>query len=210
VPGPTTFALFCAAALALIVVPGPAVTYVVTQSVDRGRRAGIVSALGVACGGLVHVAAASAGLSAVLASSSSAFTVVKLAGAAYLIVLGLRRLAGLGTEGRSDREPAGGQRIFLQGVVVNVLNPKTALFFLAFLPQFVEPSRGAAWHQILALGLLFGVLGFVTDGAYALVAGTLGDVLRRSRRYLQLQRWVSGVVFVALGATAALTGRVEK
>src|SRR5205814_3246831 len=133
-PGPSTLALFCAAALALAVVPGPAVTYIVTQSVDKGRRAGLFSAFGVATGGLVHVAAATAGLSALLASSASAFTVVKLVGAAYLIALGLLRIFR-GADEESPTAPAAARRLFLNGVLVNVLNPKTALFFLAFLPQ---------------------------------------------------------------------------
>src|SRR5438445_12122124 len=139
-PGPSTLALFCAAALALAVVPGPAVTYIVTQSVDKGRRAGLFSAFGVATGGLVHVAAATAGLSALLASSASAFTVVKLVGAAYLIAIGLLRLLRPDTEAGEIAPPAvEPRRIFMQGAVVNVLNPKTALFFLASLPQFVDP-----------------------------------------------------------------------
>src|ERR1051325_6961624 len=137
-PPPSTLAVFCVTALALAVVPGPAVTYIVARSVDRGRRAGLLSACGVATGGLVHVAAATAGLSALLASSASAFTVVKLVGAVYLIGIGLLRIFG---RDDSEEQPApvpGRRRVFAQGVVVNVLNPKTALFFLAFLPQFVE------------------------------------------------------------------------
>ena len=146
VPSPSTLALFCAAALALIVVPGPAVTYIVTQSIDKGRTAGLVSAFGIASGGLVHVIAATVGLSALLASSATAFTLVKLVGAVYLIAIGIRRLLA---RSEDDVEPeaqatAGApRRLFLQGAVVNVLNPKTALFFLAFLPQFVDPDRGS-------------------------------------------------------------------
>src|SRR5262245_9840578 len=126
-PSPSTLAVFCAAALALIVVPGPAVTYIVTQSIDSGRRAGLVSALGIASGGLVHVAAAVVGLSALLASSATAFTVVKLVGAAYLIVIGIRRLLARGedeAEPEAAAEPGAPGRLFVQGAVVNVLNPK--------------------------------------------------------------------------------------
>ena len=207
VPTATTFALFCAAALALIVVPGPAVTYVVTQSLDRGRSAGLVSALGVASGGLVHVAAATAGLSALIASSASAFTVVKLAGAAYLIAIGLLRLAGrgesVGEEGENAPTPA--RRLFWQGALVNVLNPKTALFFLAFLPQFVDRSAGSVTLQLLVLGLLFVGLATLSDGSYALLAGTAADRLRGSGRLLRRERYVSGGVLVGLGVAAAVS-----
>src|SRR5947199_10156491 len=132
-PSASSFALFCIASVALAVVPGPAVTYIVTQSVDKGRRAGLASALGVASGGLVHVAAATIGLSALIASSATAFTTVKLVGAVYLIVVGLRRLLTREDESAPAAEAAPIERVFAQGVVVNVLNPKTALFFLAFL-----------------------------------------------------------------------------
>ena len=210
-PDASRLALFLGAALVLLLVPGPAVLYVVTQSIGGGRRAGLASVAGIHTGTLVHVAAATVGLSALLASSALAFDVVKFAGAAYLVAVGLRRLAG-----RERLDPVDGVAVprshgslYRQGIVVNVLNPKAALFFVAFLPQFVEPSRGAAWHQVLVLGLAFGALGFLTDGAYALVAGALGDALRRSRAFARAQRYLSGAVFVALGATAAFTGRVH-
>jgi threonine/homoserine/homoserine lactone efflux protein len=150
------------------------------------------------------------GLSALLASSALAFDVVKYLGAAYLIVIGVRRLAGL--ERRQDTELPRSHdlgRLYRQGIVVNVLNPKTALFFLAFLPQFVDSTRGAAWAQILALGLLFAALGFLSDGVWALVAGTFGERLRRSKRFPQVQRYVSGSVFIGLGAAAALSAPVK-
>jgi len=206
VPAPTTFALFCAAALALIVVPGPAVTYVVTQSIDKGRSAGLVSALGVACGGLVHVAAAVAGLSALIASSASAFTVVKLAGAAYLVAIGLWRLAGRG-EDDEEVEAVPAHRLFWQGAVVNVLNPKTALFFLAFLPQFVDPHRGPVAAQAAVLGTVFVVLAVFSDSTYAVVSAALADRVRGSRRARLVRRYVSGSIFVALGVTAATARR---
>jgi threonine/homoserine/homoserine lactone efflux protein len=138
-PDATTFGLFVAAALALLLMPGPAVIYVVTRSVDQGRPAGLASVLGVGIGSLVHIAFAAVGLSALLASSAAAFGVVKWLGAAYLIWLGLQRLLTRGEDAPAAVEPDHLSRIFLQGVVVNVLNPKTALFFLAFLPQFVDP-----------------------------------------------------------------------
>jgi threonine/homoserine/homoserine lactone efflux protein len=203
VPDLWTLSLFAAASLALAVVPGPAVLYIVARSVDQGRAAGIVSALGISVGGLVHVIAATIGLSSLLASSATAFTVIKYVGAAYLILLGIRRLL---TRAEADEVAAAPSpvrgRIFREGVVVNVLNPKTALFFLAFLPQFVEPDAAAAPLQILALGLLFVAIALCSDSAWALAAGTLGSWLRRSRRYLGVKRWVTGTVFVALGASA--------
>jgi threonine/homoserine/homoserine lactone efflux protein len=195
-----TLALFMLASLALAVVPGPAVLYIVAQSVDQGRFAGLVSALGISVGGLVHVVAATIGLSSLLASSATAFTIVKYAGAAYLIVLGVRRL--LTREELEDevaRAPRSRRRLFVDGVVVNVLNPKTALFFLAFLPQFVDPGSGVASLQILALGLIFVAIAFCSDSLWALAAGTLGTWLRRSRWYLGVKRWVTGTVFVGLG-----------
>jgi threonine/homoserine/homoserine lactone efflux protein len=210
-PDPSRLALFVGAAMLLLVVPGPSVLYIVTQSISHGRRAGVASVAGITTGTLVHIVAATVGLSALLASSALAFDVVKYLGAAYLIAVGIRRLAGREPEQRPHlRRTRNLGRLYRQGIVVNVLNPKTALFFLAFLPQFVEPARGAAWLQILALGVLFAALGFLSDGAWAFVAGTLGERLRRSARFPAIQRYVSGSVFVGLGAAAALTGPAKR
>jgi threonine/homoserine/homoserine lactone efflux protein len=210
-PDASTLALFSAAALALIVVPGPAVLYIVAQSLDRGRLAGLVSALGVAVGGLVHVTAAAIGLSSLLVSSATAFTVVKYAGAAYLVGMGLHALF-VRREGDSPGDspadsPRRLRRRFWQGVVVNVLNPKTALFFFAFLPQFVDPDRGSAALQIGTLGLVFVVLAVVSDSLWALAAGTASGRLRGSRRFAAARRYVSGSVFVGLGTLTALAKR---
>jgi threonine/homoserine/homoserine lactone efflux protein len=208
---PSRLVIFVAAALALLVVPGPAVLYVVTQSIGGGRRAGVACTLGIHTGTMVHVVAATVGLSALLASSALAFDVVKYLGAAYLILVGIRRLSGLDrSEGTGEAVPRSRGSLYRQGIVVNVLNPKTALFFLAFLPQFVDPSRGRPWVQILLLGLLFSVLGFLSDTTWALVAGTLGERLRRSTRFPAIQRYVSGTVFVGLGAVAAFTAPVKQ
>jgi threonine/homoserine/homoserine lactone efflux protein len=209
VPTASTLALFCVAATALIVVPGPAVTYIVTQSVDKGRVAGLVSALGIATGGLVHVAAAAAGLSALLASSATAFTVVKLVGAAYLVVVGVRRLLARHEDAETGPEaaPRTHGRLFLQGAIVNVLNPKTALFFLAFLPQFVDPDRGVVATQVALLGCLFVAIAVVSDSAYALAAAALAGRLRRSERARRIRRLFTGGVFVVLGVTAATAKR---
>jgi threonine/homoserine/homoserine lactone efflux protein len=207
-PEAETFALFLAAALALLVVPGPAVVYIVAQSIDQGRVAGLVSTLGIGAGSLVHVAAAAVGLSSLLVSSAEAFAVVKYAGAAYLVLLGVRRLLGrdvADAPGAASPKPL--RRLFRQGVIVNVLNPKTALFFVAFLPQFVDADAGAVGAQIAVLGLIFVLLGLVSDGTYALVAGALSGWLRGSSRALRAQRYVSGTVFVSLGLATALASR---
>lgn len=208
-PGFSTIALFLLAAIALAVVPGPAVAYVVTRSIDQGRRAGVVSALGVASGGLVHVAAATVGLSALVASSATAFTAVKLAGAAYLIAVGIRRIVSGDAEDdaapRSLRAPL--SRIYRQGVIVNVLNPKTALFFLAFLPQFVDRDRGAVWPQVALLGALFVVVAVLSDLTYALVADAIAGRIRRAGTGARIRRYLTGGVFVALGVTAAVARR---
>jgi threonine/homoserine/homoserine lactone efflux protein len=201
-----TLWVFALASLALAVVPGPAVLYIVAQSVHGGRRVGVVSALGIASGGFVHVLAAVIGLSAVLAASATLFTVVKVAGAVYLVYLGIRVLLRPvdGSIGGRHAEPTL-RRVYTQGVVVNVLNPKTALFFLAFLPQFVDPDAPAR-PQLAVLGLIFVLIALTSDLAWALAAGTAGVVLKESRRFLGIQRWVSGTVFIGLGITALLTG----
>jgi threonine/homoserine/homoserine lactone efflux protein len=195
--------LFSLAALALLLVPGPAVLYIVAQSVDHGRLAGLVSVAGVHLGTLVHTVAAAIGLSALIVSSAVAFSVVKYAGAAYLVFLGVRRLL--------DRTPPPTlvvrrqplAQLFWRGAVVNVLNPKTALFFFAFVPQFVDPER-AVWSQVAVFGLAFMALGFLSDGLYALTAGTFGRWLRRRPGIL---RYGSGSVYVGLGALTALSKR---
>jgi threonine/homoserine/homoserine lactone efflux protein len=205
---PATLAVFSLAALAILAVPGPAVIYIVTRSIQQGRGAGLASVLGIHVGTLVHLTAATVGLSAILVSSATAFTVVKVLGALYLVVIGVRTLLGRADPADTDpqRPSRRRRRDFAEGVVVNVLNPKTALFFLAFLPQFVDPARGQASLQILVLGLTFMLLGLVTDSIWALAAGSAGETLRKSRSWAQVQRYVSGSVFVGLGLVTALTG----
>jgi len=206
-PTPSTIALFSLAAVALAVVPGPAVAYIVTQSVDKGRRAGLVSALGVASGGIVHVAAAIVGLSALIASSATAFTAVKLVGAAYLIIVGIRRILGQDDEETTEAAPADLRRLYRQGAVVNVLNPKTALFFLAFLPQFVDPDRGSVTLQIAVLGLLFAAIALVSDATYAPLADALAGRIRRTGTGARIRRYLTGGIFIALGVSAAAARR---
>ena len=197
-----TFLIFAAASAAFLAVPGPSVIYIVSRSLAEGRAAGVVSALGVQAGGLLHVAAATVGVSAILASSATAFSVVKYAGAAYLIYLGVRRLLDDEGDDPGRAEPAGRRRLFWQGFVVNSLNPKTALFFLAFLPQFVDPGRGAVAPQVLALGVLFLVLAMLSDSTYAVVAGSIRPWLGERRRAMAR---VSGVSYIGLGLLAALS-----
>jgi threonine/homoserine/homoserine lactone efflux protein len=210
VPDATTYGLFVAASLALTLVPGPAVIYIVARSVEGGRPAGLVSVLGIGAGGFVHVAFAALGLSALLVSSAAAFAVVKWLGVAYLIYLGVARFLARDEESAAvtvGNEPLA--RVFSQGVIVNVLNPKTALFFLAFLPQFVDPSRGAVPAQIALLGTTFVVIALCTDGLYALLSGTAADRIRsrnESPGFRRAGRYLSGSVYLALGAATAISG----
>lgn len=208
-PEPHTFLVFAAASALLVLIPGPAVIYIVTRSVRHGRAAGLVSAAGIEVGGLVHVAAATVGLSAVLASSATAFNVVRYAGAAYLIYLGVRALL----DRNPGREAPSGApngpdlgRVFWQGVVVNVLNPKTALFFLAFLPQFIDPGRGSVALQAGLLGICFITVAFILDGSWALAAGGAARRLREGARSSILLARASAAVYFGLGAFAAMSG----
>ncbi|MHB8641944.1 MAG: LysE family translocator [Gaiellaceae bacterium] len=204
VPHLSALEVFALASIALLLVPGPAVLYVVTQSAEHGRRAGMASVAGIHVGTVIHIAAATAGLSALIATSASAFTTVKLAGAAYLIYVGVGRLLERDVPLTSGVRTGSHRKLFVQGVVVNVLNPKTALFFLAFLPQFVDTRRGAVWSQVLILGLLFMLLGFVSDSLYAVTAGTIAGALRRRRTAFRIG---SGAVFIGLGTISALAKR---
>src|SRR5437764_10625669 len=206
-PDSSHLALFVSTALVLLLIPGPAVLYVVAQSVEHGRRAGLTAVGGVHVGSAVHVAAATVGLSALLVSSAVAFSAVKLVGAAYLVFLGVQRLVGRddGSGGAITSERRLGS-IFRQGIVVNVLNPKTALFFFAFLPQFVDPNRAAA-PQIAVLGLMWIALGLMSDGLYAVLSGSVGSAVRRRPGFARVQRLVTGFVLIGLGVLAALTGR---
>lgn len=199
---------FVTAALILLVIPGPAVLYIVARSMSQGRRAGLVSVLGISMGGVVHVIAATVGLSAVLLASATAFNVVKLLGAGYLIYLGIRTLLTPhvgGTVEAPDHRSL--RRLFTDGVLVSILNPKTALFFLAFLPQFVDPSRGPVPQQVLLLGLVFLVLAFASDSTYALLAGSVRGWLGGRVVQGPLPRYLSGSLYIGLGVGTALMGR---
>lgn len=211
IPGTANLSLFVVAAVALLLVPGPAVLYIVARSVEQGRLAGFVSDLGIHSATLVHVLAAALGLSALLASSALAFAAVKYAGAAYLVWIGLRKIFGRVEKGEvASLKPAGYGRLYRDGFIVNLLNPKTALFFLAFLPQFVEIGRGHVVSQIVVLGLIFTGLGFISDGCYALAASAAGKWLKQSRAYQNFERYVSGAIFIGLGISAAFAGNGRK
>jgi threonine/homoserine/homoserine lactone efflux protein len=196
--------VFVAASLALLVIPGPAVMYIVARSIDQGRSAGIVSALGLAAGSVILIAAAAFGVSALLAASPVAFDVVRYAGAAYLAFLGIRTALSKPVpvaDTHSSREPLG--RIFAEGVVVNLLNPKTALFFFAFLPQFVNP-QGNVRLQIVALGLTFSLMGMATDSIYAIVAGAIATRVRSGKRLPGIRRAAVATTYIVLSALALL------
>jgi threonine/homoserine/homoserine lactone efflux protein len=205
---PSTLGVFVAAAFLLLVTPGPAVIYIVTRSVEQGRRAGLMSVVGICTGTLAHVAAAALGISALLVTSARAFDVLRYLGAVYLIVLGIRTLSARDADaGTASVARASLRRIFTQGVIVNLLNPHTALFFFAFLPQFVDPARGAVPLQIVTLGLLFILMSATTDAVWALGAGTAGNWIRGNRRFARAQRYVTGGALIGLGAAAAVSGR---
>lgn len=207
-PTASTLAVFAVAALALLVVPGPSVMYIVTRGISQGRQAALVSVLGIQSGTLVHIAAVALGLSALLVSSATAFNVVKYAGAVYLVGLGVKTmLSREPVHAARTMAPDGLRRIYAQGAVVNILNPKTALFFLALFPQFVHRDQGSVLGQTLTLGGIFLVIALLSDGTYAMLSGTLGGWLRERAGFARAQRHVSGVIYVGLGVTAALVGR---
>jgi threonine/homoserine/homoserine lactone efflux protein len=203
-PDTGTLLAFSAAALVFFVVPGPAVLYIVTRSVTQGRAAGFASVAGIHTGSLVHIAAAVAGLTTLLATSTAAFRAVKWAGAAYLIYLGIRTLVERPENDELDTAapPASLARVYRQGFVVNLLNPKMAAFFLAFVPHFIDPAQSST-TQLLILGALFVVLGVLSDGTYVLITGSLGTLLQQRHWWRHGRRLVAGSIYLTLGALAA-------
>lgn len=203
-PSLETYAVFVATCLVLLAIPGPAVLYVVSRSVDQGRAAGLASVAGICTGTVVHVTLATVGLSSLVLASTLAFDVVRYAGAAYLVYLGVRRLLTRGVEGDvHERAPRTARDLYTQGLVVNLLNPKTIVFIFAFVPQFVDPA-GRVWFEVLVLGLTFAALGALSDSLYAVVAGTVADRLRGTPLIARVERWFGGAMLVALGVTSAV------
>jgi len=210
-PSLGTYALFVATALALLAIPGPAVLYVVGRSIDQGRTAGLASVLGITTGTIVHITAATVGLSSLILASKVAFDAVRYVGAAYLILLGVRRLLTRGhEEAVGARPPRTLRRLYSQGLVVNLLNPKTIVFIFAFIPQFVDVGAGHVWLQILLLGLTFAGLGLMSDSLYAIVAGTVADRLRGTPLVARVERWFGGTVLIGLGVASALVAPNRK
>jgi threonine/homoserine/homoserine lactone efflux protein len=206
-----TLFVFALAALGLLVIPGPAVLYILTRSVAQGRRAGLASVLGIELATFVHVMAAAFGLSAILMASALAFNVVKYLGAAYLVYLGIRTLVSRAEPTRTeDTPPRTFSQLFGKGFLVNLLNPKTALFFYAFLPQFVDPARGKPVYQILFLGAMFVLLATCTDSIYALIGSGVGRFITGRARFHKIQRYVTGGIYLALGIVAAVSGKGQK
>jgi threonine/homoserine/homoserine lactone efflux protein len=204
-PSLSTYALFIATALVLLAIPGPAVLYVVGRSIDQGRTAGLASVLGITTGTIVHITAATVGLSSLVLASKVAFDAVRYVGAAYLVLLGVRRLLTRGVEETAEgRAPRTLRRLYTQGFVVNLLNPKTIVFVFAFIPQFVDVGAGHVWLQIFLLGLTFAGLGLASDSLYAIVAGTVADRLRGTPLVARVERWFGGSVLIGLGVAAAL------
>ena len=202
-----SLAAFGIASLALLVIPGPAVLYIINRSVADGRNVALAAVAGLEIGNFMHVIAATVGLSAVIATSAAAFSVVKWIGAGYLIYIGIRTLATKPQAVSQLNDPMSRRRAFTQGIVVNTFNPKVALFFLSFLPQFIDADRGSAALQSLVLGSTFVVLGCISDSLFAILASALRGTLLRGKSLPFVQRYVAGSVFIALGAIAATTRR---
>jgi threonine/homoserine/homoserine lactone efflux protein len=199
--------LFMAAGLALNLTPGPDMLYVAARGASEGRAAGIVSALGIGAGTLVHIALVAAGLAALLAAVPVAYLIVRLGGAAYLVYLGVRALRTAPAAEAAPPKPASLGTIFRQGVITNVLNPKVALFFLAFLPQFIDPARGNPALQVVALGLLFDLSGTLVNLAVAIGSSGAAARFRGPSRASALLTRVTGGIFIALGLRLAYTAR---
>ncbi len=204
-PSLSTYALFVVTALAILVIPGPSVLYVVGRSIDQGRSAGFASVLGITTGTIVHVTLAAVGLSSLVLASKTAFDAVRYAGAAYLVFLGIRRLLTRRLEvDREARATHTRRTLYTQGMIVNLLNPKTIVFIFAFIPQFVSVDEGHVGLQIILLGLTFAALGLVSDGLYAVAADTVAERLRGTPFISRVERWFGGAVLIGLGVVAAI------
>jgi threonine/homoserine/homoserine lactone efflux protein len=208
---PTSFNLFLVTCTILVMTPGPDTLYVLAHSLGQGRRAGIISAIGICCGFLVHTAAAAIGLSAILMASALAFTVVKYSGASYLIYLGICTLTTRTPAHEVSLSTATGyQRLFTQGFLTNVMNPKVALFFLAFVPQFVDPTRSAITSQVIVYGLIDMGMCLVWLSGIAVIAGSARQWLVRQCTFWITQRWFTGGILLFLGIHLFLTESTSK
>ncbi|WP_109830538.1 LysE family translocator [Reichenbachiella versicolor] len=192
---------FMISASMLIIIPGPAVLYIMMKSMEHGYKAGFVSVLGIGAGAMVHVVAAGIGISALLVASSYAFLVLKYLGAIYLIYLGVKKLFDKNTSesieiGKSEKRLG---KIFSEGLIVNVLNPKTAIFFLAFLPQFISPEKGGTVFQIVFLGLLFTVIALLSDSIYVLASAKITQLIKGNKKYFSIQNRVMASIYILLG-----------
>lgn len=194
------------AALTLVAIPGPNHLYITARSIGEGRRAGIASAFGVETGTVVHIAAAAAGLSAIVAASATAFGFLRYAGAAYLVFLAYRTLRGRHDADELELKPKPLRRVYLDGVLINVLNPKVVLFFLAFLPQFVDQDAGAVPLQIVVMGAVTALIGLGSDIVYAVAAGSIGAWLRARPVFQRRQRYATSLIYLGLGAVAVFAG----
>ncbi|WP_103107913.1 LysE family translocator [Brevibacillus reuszeri] len=202
----STIWLFIVAAATLLIIPGPAVFYIMARSIDQGKKAGLVSVLGVSLGGAVHVLAGAIGVSAILMTSATAFTIVKYLGAAYLIYLGCKTLFSTSDSSTSEIPKAPRKKllkIFYESALVEVMNPKTALFFLAFFPQFISPSAGSVSVQFLLLGAIFIILAFISDGLYAFLAASIRKRVVGSNASPKLLNRMTGYLYIALGVFSA-------
>ena len=203
--------LFIIASLALLITPGPAVLYIVARSMNQGKMAGIVSVLGVETANFFHASAAAAGLSAILLSSAIAFTLIKYLGAAYLIYMGIRKIMASEEDIKAElRQRESLSRIYAQGFVVNLFNPKTALFFFAFLPQFVNTANTNVTLQMFLLGIIFVILAIITDSAYALISSSIAGKLNTNKNFARNQRYFTGLIYIGLGVVTAFTGSRNK
>ena len=204
----SNFALFLAASWVLIITPGPDMMYVVTRGISQGKTAGMISAVGVTLGILVHTVFAAFGLAVILRTSALAFLAVKFAGAGYLIYLGLKAMKNKSDVTFNKRKSKASVRtIFVQGVLSNVLNPKIALFFLAFLPQFVDPGHGSASAQMVCLGLTFALCGIVFLVLLGYFSGRMGAWFSSKQKFAQKIRWFTGSILIALGLRLAFMER---
>jgi len=204
-----SFWVFALATLILNLTPGNDVIYVVSRSAGQGVRAGIISSLGIMAGCLVHITAAAVGLSAIIAASATAFDIIRYVGAAYLLYLGIRTLLSKSSSFKikGNMPSLSYKKVFWQGVITNVLNPKVALFFLAFIPQFIDAGAAHPQRQVLFLGVWFNVSGTVVNILYAVLFGRIGQWLSRHPRWIKWQERVTGMVLIVLGIKVALTSK---